>query len=167
MEEDQSSDSDGSYCPVEDKPKPAESSSHLSPPEAEATGVSALDAGKAQSDRSCVTPGATQELINTSTSPPVSEEADQQTEKEKAGHKKKGQKSKSTGAQTALDQNANMDQNANIKSSQRETDRQDEEQSSQQKNTGSEKHTDSGEAETSKAEQEPVKTKKYVKTFVF
>lgn len=147
MEEDHSSDSDGSYCAVEDMPKAAESSSHLSPPETHTT-------GRAQSDSS----GATEELISTSASPPVSEEADQHTEKEKAEQKK----SKST----ALDQNANMDQNANVKSSQMETDRQDEEPSSQQKNTEPEKHTDSGEAETNKGVQ-PGKTKKYGKAFVF
>ncbi|XP_077086723.1 E3 ubiquitin-protein ligase rnf213-alpha [Siphateles boraxobius] len=148
MEEVQSSDSDGSFCTVEDMPEAAESSSHLSLPETETTGISASEAGKAQSNSSCVTPGAAEELISTSTSPPVSEEADQQTEK--AEQKKIRQKSKSTGAQTALDQNANMNQNANIKSSQRETDRQDEGQSSQQKSTGSEKHTESGETETNK-----------------
>ncbi|XDV14216.1 hypothetical protein PO909_002393 [Leuciscus waleckii] len=139
MEEDHSSDSDGSYCTVEDMPKAAESS-HLSPPETHTT-------GRAQSDSS----GATEEMISTSASPPVSEEADQHTEKKKTGQKK----SKST----ALDQNANMDQNANTKSSQMETDRQDEEPPSQQKNTEPEKHTDGGEAETNK-EVQPVETKK-------
>lgn len=128
MEDDHSSDSDGSYCAVEDMPKAAESSSHLSPPETHTT-------GRARSDSS----GATEELISTSASPPVSEEADQHTEKE----------------------NANMDQNAN---SQMETDRQDED--GQQKNTEPEKHTDSGEAETNKGVQ-PGKTKKYGKAFVF
>lgn len=112
-------------------PKPAESSSHLSPPQNETAGptqlnVSALptDAGKGQSDskESCVAPGVTQELISTSTataSLPVSVSvgADQQTEKAKVERKKKDQKSMFTGAQTTLDQNANVNQNSNIKSS--------------------------------------------------
>lgn len=142
--EDQSSDSDDSNCTLDDMPKLAQSSTHLSPQVNETAGptqldVSALptDAGKGQSDsskESCVAPGVTQKLIITSTataSPPVSVGADQQTEKAKVERKKKGQKSMSTGAQTTLNQNANVDQNSNIKSStgnQMETDHQDVEQ---------------------------------------
>lgn len=123
MEEDQSSDSDGSNCIVDDMPKPAESSSHLSPPENETTGstqlaISALPTDKGQLDsskESCVASGEIR--TNTATaSPPVTVGADQQTEKSKVERKKKGQKSMFTGAQT-LDQNANVDQNSNIKSS--------------------------------------------------
>ncbi|XP_048046866.1 E3 ubiquitin-protein ligase rnf213-alpha isoform X2 [Megalobrama amblycephala] len=142
--EDQSSDSDDSNCTLDDMPKLAQSSTHLSPQVNETAGptqldVSALptDAGKGQSDsskESCVAPGVTQKLIITSTataSPPVSVGAEQQTEKAKVECKKKGQKSMSRGAQTTLNQNANVDQNSNIKSStgnQMETDHQDVEQ---------------------------------------
>ncbi|KAF4115423.1 E3 ubiquitin-protein ligase rnf213-alpha isoform X2 [Onychostoma macrolepis] len=151
MEEDQSSDSDASYCTVDDMPKPAESSSHLSPPENESTGPRPLNttshhAGVDQSveqanstEESCVTtrmskkskPNSTQEPISTSTasdSPAVLVGANQTTEKNKTKSKNKGQKSMSTRAQTTREQNANVDQNANIKSStgdQMETDQQD------------------------------------------
>ncbi|XP_067280905.1 E3 ubiquitin-protein ligase rnf213-alpha isoform X2 [Pseudorasbora parva] len=165
IEEDQSSDSDGSNCTLDDLPKPAESSSHLNPPTTE---VSALPMDTGLTEESRVEPAITQEQISTTTataSPPVS--VDQQTEKAKAERKKKGQKNASTGAQTTLDQNANMDQNANVKSSldsQMETVRQDVEpqrnrSSSQPKNTDSEKHNESGQTETNKGVQH-VKTKK-------
>ncbi len=151
MEEDQSSDSDGSYCNVDDMPKPAESSSNLSPPENESTGPRPLNTSlhhagvdksveqANSSEESCVTsrmskkskPISTQELISTSTasdSPAVSVGANQTTEKNKTKSKNKGQKGMSIRAQTTLEQNANVDQNANIKSStddQLETDCQD------------------------------------------
>lgn len=148
IEEDQSFESDGSYFTVDDMPKPAESSSHLSPPENESTGATQLNttlphAGVDQSveqsnssKESCVAPemlkssklNLIQESISTSTandSPAVSVGADQTAEKNKTKPKNKGQKSMSTRAQTTLDQSANMGKNANIKSStgnQKETD---------------------------------------------
>lgn len=198
MEEDQSSDSDGSNGTVDEIPKPAESSPHLSPPENDTAGPPQLnastlpiDAGKDQSEsskESCLAPGVIQELISTSSvtaSPPVSVGADQQTEKAKVEHKKKGQKITSTGAQTTLDQNANMEQNANIKSSmgsQMETNHQDVEpqknrssggvsvmkveQQSARTDKKSENHDESGETETNKGVQHvSSKNQKYAKAF--
>ncbi|XP_073689267.1 E3 ubiquitin-protein ligase rnf213-alpha [Garra rufa] len=140
MEDDQSSDSDCSYCTVDDMPKPAESSSHLSPPETETAEPKQhalpIDAAVGQSDErpnsseeSCVAPEmtetsksqSTQELISISTdkaSPAVTMGANQKTEEDKVKSKNKGQKI----------QDGDMDQNANIKSTkgnQRETDEQD------------------------------------------
>ncbi|XP_016095221.1 E3 ubiquitin-protein ligase rnf213-alpha-like isoform X1 [Sinocyclocheilus grahami] len=147
MEEDQSSDSDGSYCTVDDMPKPAESSSHLSPTETaelkqQAVSALPIDAAVSHSDEqpnsskeSCVVPEMTetsklqltQELISISTdkaSPAVTMEANEKDE-DKVKSKNKGQKSVSKRKQTTLDRDGDMDQNANIKSStgnQRETD---------------------------------------------
>ncbi len=153
LEEDLSSDSDGSYCNVDDLPKPAKSSSHLSPPEIETAelkqhAISALpiDAAVGQSDEppnsskeSCVAPEMTeksklqltQELISISTdkaSPAVTLGANQKAEDDTVKSKNKGQKSVSKIKQSTLDRDGDMDQNANIKSStgnQRETDDQD------------------------------------------
>ncbi|KAL1277475.1 hypothetical protein QQF64_024148 [Cirrhinus molitorella] len=153
MEEEQSSDSDGSYCTVDDMPKPAELSSHQSPPETETTepkqhavSVLPIDATVSQSDErpnsgkeSRVAPEmtetsksqSTQELISISTykaSPAVNMGANQKTEEDKVKSRNKGRKSVSKREQTTPDRDGDMDQNANIKRStgnQMETDEQD------------------------------------------
>lgn len=120
MDTDQSSDSDGSSCIVEDMPKPAESSSHLSPPEIESArptqlSASALTTGSSKDGEKSI--GTTQKPVSTSTSK-AALGVDQQTKEEKVKCKDEGQKSVSAKAQHTpnadIDQNANIQSNANL-----------------------------------------------------